>query len=91
MIMISRKGFLRSLLLAPFAKPVATKIFEAIRDYQETFRLTLVSSPIVARTRKLKAAWTCECEQDLNCYYDIKVEAELKNVLTKYMINDNIV
>ena len=91
MIMISRKGFLRSLLFAPFARPVATKIFEAIRDYQEPFHLTLVSVPIVARTRKLKTAWTCECEQDLNCYYNIKAETELKNVLTEYMKNDNMV
>jgi hypothetical protein len=85
MIMISRKGFLRSLLFAPFAKPVATKIFEAIRDYQEPFHLTLVSVPIVARTRKLKTVWTCEFEQDLNAYHSIKAEKilteQLKNVI----------
>lgn len=41
--------------------------------------MTLVSSPVVARTRKLKARWRMEHEQDLEAFYCIDSHDELTN------------
>ena len=35
--------------------------------------------------RKLKAIWTVEAEQDLQCYYNINVEKELIDMMTRQM------
>ena len=43
------------------------------------------SSAIVAKTRKLKAAWTPEFAQDLNAYHSIDAEAELTSMLSEYI------
>jgi len=45
--------------------------------------IQLVSTPIVARTRKLKARWRCEEDQDINAFYDINAEAELVGALER--------
>jgi hypothetical protein len=47
--------------------------------------LELVSQPIVAKTRKLKAVWTPELAQDLNAYHSIDAEAELTAMLSEYI------
>jgi len=47
--------------------------------------LELKSEPIVAKTRKLKAAWTPELAQDLNAYHSIDAEAELTALLSEYV------
>jgi len=39
------------------------------------------SKPVVAQTRKLKASWTPELQQDLSAYHDIEAEAELTSML----------
>lgn len=43
------------------------------------------STPIVAKTRKLKAVWTPELAQDLNAYHSIDAEAELTAMLSEYI------
>ena len=47
--------------------------------------LDLKSSPIVAKTRKLKAIWTPELAQDLNAYHSVDAEAELTSMLSEYI------
>ena len=47
--------------------------------------LELKSEAIVAKTRKLKAAWTPELAQDLNAYHSIDAEAELTALLSEYV------
>jgi len=47
--------------------------------------LELRSTPIVAKTRKLKAIWTPELAQDLNAYHSIDAEAELTSMLSEYI------
>jgi len=47
--------------------------------------LQLNSSPIVAKTRKLKAVWTPELAQDLNAYHSVDAEAELTSMLSEYI------
>jgi hypothetical protein len=43
------------------------------------------SSPIVAKTRKLKAVWTPEFAQDLNAYHALDAEAELTSIMSEYI------
>ena len=45
----------------------------------------MVSEPIVAKTRKLKAVWTPELAQDLNAYHSVDAEAELTSMLSEYI------
>jgi len=45
----------------------------------------LVSEPIVAKTRKLKAKWTPEFAQDLSAYQSVDAEAELTSLLSEYI------
>ena len=47
--------------------------------------VNMKSSAIVAKTRKLKAAWTPEFAQDLNAYHSIDAEAELTSLLSEYI------
>ena len=47
--------------------------------------IQLRSIPIVAKTRKLKAAWTPELAQDLNAYHSVDAEAELTAMLSEYI------
>lgn len=43
------------------------------------------SSPLVAKTRKLKAVWTPEFSQDLNAYHSLDAEAELTSILSEHI------
>ena len=47
--------------------------------------IQMQSSAIVAKTRKLKAAWTPEFAQDLNAYHALDAEAELTSILSEYI------
>jgi len=47
--------------------------------------IALKSIPIIAKTRKLKAAWTPELAQDLNAYHSVDAEAELTALLSEYI------
>lgn len=47
--------------------------------------LQMRSTPIVAKTRKLKAIWTPEFAQDLNAYHSIDAEAEVTSILSEYI------
>ena len=47
--------------------------------------ISMVSSEIIAKTKKLKAVWTPEFAQDLNAYQNIDAEAELTNMLSEYI------
>jgi hypothetical protein len=45
--------------------------------------IDLVSTPIVARTRKLKARWRVEEHQDIQAFYDINAEDQLVDLLER--------
>jgi len=47
--------------------------------------IEMTSTPIVAKTRKLKAVWTPELAQDLNAYHSVDAEAELTSMLSEYI------
>lgn len=47
-----------------------------------------VKSHVIPTTKKLKVIWTPEAEQELQCFYNIKAEEELKRVLTEYIDKD---
>ena len=49
------------------------------------FTINLKSEAIVAKTRKLKAQWTPEFQQDLNAYQNVDAEAELTSLLSEYI------
>ena len=47
--------------------------------------VSMVSSAITAKTKKLKAVWTPEFAQDLAAYQNIDAEAELTNIMSEYI------
>ena len=47
--------------------------------------ISMESTEIIAKTKKLKAVWTPEFAQDLNAYQNIDAEAELTNMLSEYI------
>lgn len=47
--------------------------------------IKMKSEAIVAKTRKLKAAWTPEFAQDLNAYQSLDAEAELTSIMSEYI------
>ena len=47
--------------------------------------VSMQSSMVAAKTRKLKAQWTPEFAQDLNAYHSIDAEAELTSILSEYI------
>jgi hypothetical protein len=47
--------------------------------------MELRSETIVAKTRKMKAAWSPELAQDLNAYHSVDAEAELTALLSEYI------
>lgn len=49
------------------------------------FKIEMKSEAIVAKTRKLKAQWTPEFQQDLNAYQNIDAEGELTSLLSEYI------
>ncbi len=47
--------------------------------------IKMKSSPIVAKTKKLKAVWTPEFAQDINAYHSLDAEAEITSILSEYI------
>jgi hypothetical protein len=47
--------------------------------------INMRSQAIVAKTKKLKAAWTPEFAQDLNAYQSLDAEAEVTNIMSEYI------
>ena len=45
--------------------------------------LTIQQSPVIARTRKMRALWTLEASQDLKAYHNLDLERELTDLLGK--------
>ena len=45
--------------------------------------LTIEQSPVIARTRKMRALWTLEASQDLKAYHNLDLERELTDLLGK--------
>lgn len=43
------------------------------------------STPITAKTKKLKAVWTPEFAQDINAYHSLDAEAEITSILSEYI------
>ena len=66
------------------ANPGLSAVPETSIDIPE-INVELRSTPIVAKTRKLKAVWSPEFAQDLNAYHSIDAEAELTSMLSEYI------
>jgi len=49
-------------------------------------KITISQTPVVAKTRKLKAHWSNEAEQDLKAYHNLNAEAELTSLVSNEMI-----
>jgi hypothetical protein len=49
-------------------------------------KITISQIPVVAKTRKLKAHWSNEAEQDLKAYHNLNAEAELTSLVSNEMI-----
>lgn len=71
------------------ANPGANKVvvsyeynMEANKDIPE-INLTIESEEIAAKTRKLKAVWSYEAQQDLRSQHNLDAEAELTSVLAQ--------
>lgn len=47
--------------------------------------INMRSQAIVAKTKKLKAAWTPEFAQDLNAYQSLDAEQEITNIMSEYI------
>ena len=45
--------------------------------------LQIEQSPVIARTRKMRALWTLEASQDLKAYHNLDLERELTDLLGK--------
>ena len=52
-----------------------------LRNRQKNVYIQLESSPVTARTRKLKARWRSEEDQDIQAFYDINAEDQLVDAL----------
>lgn len=75
---MKRRKFIAALVGAPAFLKAAGRLRAAP---PRVIEMKLVSAPVVAQARKLKAMWTCELEQDLNAMYNIEVEDILKKAL----------
>ena len=49
------------------------------------FNIQMISEPIAAKTKKLKASWTPEFSQDLNAFQSIDAEAEVTSLMSEYI------
>ena len=49
-------------------------------------RITIASIPVTVKTRKLKAMWSQESEQDLKAYHGLSADAELTALVSNEMI-----
>lgn len=45
--------------------------------------LVITSKPVVAQTRRMKAIWTPEMQQDISAYHNVDAEAELTGILSE--------
>lgn len=45
--------------------------------------LSIEQQPVVARTRKMRALWTIEANQDLKAYHNLDLESELSDLLSQ--------
>lgn len=51
-------------------------------------RITIASIPVAVKTRKLKAMWSQESEQDLKAYHGLSADAELTALVSNEMISE---
>lgn len=51
-------------------------------------RITIGSVPVMIKTRKLKAMWSQESEQDLRAYHGLSADAELTALVSNEMISE---
>lgn len=51
-------------------------------------RITIGSIPVAVKTRKLKAMWSQESEQDLRAYHGLSADAELTALVSNEMISE---
>ena len=82
---MNRRGFFNRVGTLLAAVVVSPSIFLAATKNTgiPEIHLILASTPIVASPRKLKTIWTCEMEQDLVAYYDIRAEKELSRIINE--------
>jgi len=60
-------------------------------EYSEAIpemRITIGSIPVMIKTRKLKAMWSQESEQDLRAYHGLSADAELTALVSNEMISE---
>jgi hypothetical protein len=69
----------RKFVLKVLAKGAAT--FNMLEDF-ELLEFHVVSSPVTARTRKLRAVWTAEGDQELRVHVDASARELLAHVLS---------
>ena len=58
-------------------------------EYQQNMpemRITIGNIPVIVKTRKLKAMWSQESEQDLKAYHGLSADAELTALVSNEMI-----
>ncbi len=76
---MDRRAFIvRAAAFVAFGRFIKPAVQAAVPDFVE---MKLVSTPVVAKARKLKAVWTCEFEQDLQAFHSISAEQALTDVL----------
>ena len=82
---MKRRFFLQRLIGLPvFAKCLP------LRLQAQPAELTLVSTPVVGTTRKLvarrlTAVWTCEMEDNLQAFHNIKAEKVLEEAVNNFV------
>ena len=59
-------------------------LLAALRKKNANIEMVLVSSPVIARTRRLRARWTVELNQELVAYFAPEAEPQLKKALAAY-------
>ena len=53
----------------------------ALQAKPKVVEFRMVSSPVVAKVRKLSAPWTCEVAQEMNAFHYARAERLLEQVL----------
>lgn len=74
--MSDRRSFFKKLIGASLAPLLPVPKSESIT-------ITIESTPVYAGTRKLKAHWSVQLEQDLMMLYNIDVQPEIENTPAK--------
>lgn len=79
---MNRRSFLARLLGTPaLGRLLPTLVPLALQAKPKVVEFRMVSSPVVAKVRKLSATWTCEVAQEMNAFHYARAERLLEQVL----------